>query len=302
MPEVQHPYRLSRRFELAGVLARSEHTSLWTARDVDSGNEYSVKRWRTDAPPMIPPLDRELAAHRAIAAHHRNLLDLVQVDEDQRGSKFLVYEPLNGRTLGREQRGWIDTVLLVRGIAAGLEAAHAGGVVHRNLKHSGVFLHTDDAQTLIPKIMHWHFSRAGETDDRPESGKSVGTPNYMSPEHYRGCYLDHKTDTWSLGVIFYECLTGIDAFPGTSPLECGPLVLAGRFREVTDAAPNCPPEVADLVRRCLAVNRAERIDAADLGAAIDQLLHGSGILGEKRDPDKTPVVGIREYNRRWIKG
>ena len=151
---------------------------------------------------------RLLAEARAASAlDHPNICTIHDVGETGDGRLFFAMAFYQGRTLAKSMdEGTLSieqAVAVVTQVARGLAHAHQIGVVHRDIKPSNVLV-TDDGEA---KILDFGLARS-ELSDLTRPGMRLGTLAYMSPEQARGHELDHRTDIWSLGVLFHELLTG----------------------------------------------------------------------------------------------
>ena len=159
-------------------------------------------------------------------------------------------------------------IQVLRAVLAGVEAAHALGVVHRDIKPSNVLLGRDGAVKLIDFGLSLELQGSGEKITGP--GEALGTPSYMSPEQVLADEADARTDVWGAGVLFYEMVTGVRAFPRVD----GPVHRTfGRILEEEPAPPSSirpelPAEVDAFVARALAKSKADRFQsAAEMAAA-----------------------------------
>ena len=160
---------------------------------------------------------RFLAEARAASAlDHPNVCAIHQVDETPDGRVFMVMGFYEGetldRTVARGPLGAHRAIELVAQLADGLAAAHARGIVHRDLKPSNLMVTREG--TL--KILDFGLARVSDAEGLTQTGTSVGTPIYMSPEQVRDSKVDHRSDLWSSGVVLFELLTGTRPFTGTS--------------------------------------------------------------------------------------
>jgi serine/threonine protein kinase len=147
---------------------------------------------------------------------HHNIIDIFSFGCLPDGRHYYVMELLDGVTLDRriaDRRplAMDEALTILRGIARALDAAHARGVVHRDLKPDNVFL-LRDGTSWFPKLLDFGIAKLLDADTGIEhktvSGIAVGTPTYMPPEQCRGQRVDHRADVYSLGVLAYRLLTG----------------------------------------------------------------------------------------------
>ncbi len=227
----------------------------------------------------------ETEAKAVAALSHPSILsihELLILD----GSPVAVMELLEGETLrSRMQRGthpWRDAVACVVSIAEGLAAAHAKGVIHRDLKPDNVFLTTDGSVKILDFGLALHRldgpegTEAAVTAARTVPGTVLGTFGYMSPEQVRGERVDGRSDIFSLGCIMYEMLSGRRLFPGTTPEEIVGQLLYDSVPELSAFDPLAPPELRSIVSRMVERERNHRFDAAgDAAMALRSLLTAS---------------------------
>jgi hypothetical protein len=260
---------------------------VYRARDTRLGREVALKVISDGAALDPERLQRfEQEARLAGSLNHPNLVVVYDVGSEG-GAPFLVTELLEGESLRhRLSRGRLPlrTALeLGVQIAEGLAAAHARGVIHRDVKPENVFLASGGRAKLLDfGIAKLTAPRAIEgtrnlldTTLTPEGlgtrpGAVLGTPGYMSPEQVRGEPVDARTDIFSLGTVLYEMLAGAPAFPAKSLIESGHAILESEPPPLPESV---PPSVDLLVRRCLEKEPGRRFQSAadlafDLGAAM----------------------------------
>ena len=153
-------------------------------------------------------------ARAAGGLNHPNIVTVYDAGEDN-GILYLAMEFIEGSTLEaliRQQRtiATQQTIDIIRQVCAGLDFAHARGIIHRDVKPGNIML----AGNGLAKITDFGIARAGEA--MTITGQVVGTPNYMSPEQVLGKQLDGRSDLFSVGVILYEMVTGERPFEGQS--------------------------------------------------------------------------------------
>jgi len=149
-------------------------------------------------------------AKSAAALNHPNILNIFEIDERD-GSMFIVMEYVAGETLAskigksKSETGvpLMQSIAWIYQIAQGLKAAHERNVIHRDIKPQNLMV-TPDKEI---KIMDFGLAKMKSKASITKTGTSLGTLSYMSPEQAQGISADHRSDIWSLGVVFYELLT-----------------------------------------------------------------------------------------------
>ncbi len=271
-------------YEILAPLGSGGMGEVWRARDTRLRRDVAIKVLPDSLaadPVARARFDREARAVAALS--HPNILDLHDVGT-QAGISWAVTELLEGQTLkARLDEGdlpWRRAVEIALAIAEGLEAAHARGIVHRDVKPSNVFL-TSDGRV---KILDFGIATLDDSmgpfsgaRDITEPQAIVGTAGYLSPEQIRREAADARSDIFSLGCVLYEMVTGRRAFPGETPPEVLVATLRAEPRDPADLVPNLPPELRRLTLRCLEKKPERRFQtAADLAFALRIPFTGSG--------------------------
>ncbi len=205
---------------------------------------------------------REAAA--ASALKHPNVVEIIDVFDFAEGSPVMVMELLRGETLGakllRDERlSMEETAALLLPIVSAVGEAHALGIVHRDLKPDNLFLLEGTAEPRvkvldfgIAKLSAERYLQEGPSPLLTESGSMLGTPCYMAPEQASGeSPVDHRADIWSLGVILYECLSGVRPIEGENLPQVVARLMSAGIMPLERIAPELPAEVTGLVKRML---------------------------------------------------
>ena len=299
-------------YQIAGLIGEGGMGAVYRAKDTRLGRDVAVKVLTNVTFSDRERLVRfEQEARTTGMLNHPNLLTVYDIGHDAAGSPFIVSELLEGETLtsrlGRgplSPRKAVDAALQM---ANGLAAAHEKGIVHRDLKPDNIFLTRDGRLKIldfgIAKLSGNALGEGGAFEvAATEPGMVLGTVGYMSPEQVRGEQVDHRSDIFSLGAIFYEMLTGQRAFKRNSGIETLGAILKEDPPELSDVIPNIPPALEKLVRRCLEKDRELRFQTArDLGFNLETLStmsQASNTLSGMARPASTtaPTTAMRTAN------
>ncbi len=199
-------------------------------------------------------------ARTAAAIDHDHIVHIYQVGED-RGVPFLAMQFLKGEPLDERLRResllpLTEVVRIGREVADGLAAAHACGLIHRDIKPGNLWLEGDRGRV---KILDFGLARA--VDDKAhltQSGAIVGTPAYMAPEQVTGKGLDARCDLFSLGCVLYRLCTGVLPFQGSDTIATLMAVATEQPRPPGELNPEVPATLSDLVMHLLAKDPGER--------------------------------------------
>jgi eukaryotic-like serine/threonine-protein kinase len=203
----------------------------------------------------------------AARVRHPAIVDVTDFGELPDGRPYLVMALLEGMSLGDylEERGALtaDAALdLIRRIARALEAAHAHGVVHRDLTPSNIFVDGPDCDLEVTLV---DFGAARLLDQDAGNDRSdfvFGTPCYLSPEQAQGYPGDQRSDLYALGIIFYEMLAGDVPFDGDDVRTVVRKHVFEPVPELQSPSGPLPEGLVPLVMRCLRKDASQRIQSA----------------------------------------
>ena len=289
------------RYEVIALLGAGGMGEVYRARDPHLKRDVALKVVRLHAatPEQLARFTRE--ARAASSLSHPNIVAVYDAGVEG-GTPYVVTELLEGETLrARLDRGPVPFRKAVDygiQIALALDAAHARGIWHRDVKPANAFLMTEGRIKLldfgIAKLAERGLQAESEepTSDLSESRVVLGTPGYMSPEQVLGRPLDHRTDIFALGAVLYEMFTRARAFKRGSAVETMNAVLHDEPADPLTLNPGLPPMAAMIVRRCLEKNKEERFQSArDLAFGLQQLRDVTGGTTPIRVPAHGPPQG-----------
>jgi serine/threonine protein kinase len=203
-------------------------------------------------------------AEAAAELQHTNICSTREFGVNEDGIPFLVMDYVEGTSLGdilstEKKLSKNQAIEIMTGLCAGLEHAHAQGVIHRDIKPANIILTKDKANSDIVKIVDFGIAKLIREDESgpnlTQTGEVFGTPKYMSPEQCLGSKVDQRADIYALGCIFYEMLAGHPPFCDESAIKI-------LFAHVNDQPPAlgdlCGKEIQAIVRRCLEKDASKR--------------------------------------------
>src|SRR5580658_6749899 len=250
---------LAARYEILDVLGSGGMGSVYKARDLELDRLVALKVIRPELarnPAIVDRFKQELRLSHLVT--HKNVIRMYDLGEDA-GLRFITMEFVEGRDLRSiiEEKGKLppdEAVDILQQTCRALEAAHAVGILHRDLKPQNIM--QDAAGRVV--VMDFGLARTIEGDGMTQSGAMVGTMEYMSPEQALGKQLDQRSDIFALGLICYEMLTGNMPYRAESALAS----LIKRTREradpVTTYDPAIPGALSGIVSKCLETDIDQR--------------------------------------------
>jgi serine/threonine-protein kinase len=242
-------------------------------------------------PQFVARFEREARAMARL--DHENILRIYDIFEDG-GTHYIAMELFPGGSLSDllQKRGPLSPLAAVNTIlqaARGLAYAHAQGIVHRDVKPSNLMV----AANGRAKLADFGVAAAAGETGITTVGQVVGSPRYMAPEQARGEPTDARSDLYSLGVVFYEALTGETPFKGHSSVAIIGKLAYGQDELALTFPSNVPPALVQVVRRMVRRTPQERYcDADALIADLEHLLAQGDLADEmpEADADATVVV------------
>jgi Tol biopolymer transport system component len=258
-------------YRILGPLDAGGMGEVYRALDTTLQREVAVKvlpAALSADPDRVTRLEREA---RLLAALNHPHIATIHGFESARGLRAIVMELVEGPTLADRLSGGSlplgETLAIARQIADALEAAHAKGIVHCDLKPANIKIGASGAV----KVLDFGLAEA-MTEARGQEGILAGTPAYMSPEQARGQRVDTRSDIWAFGCVVYEMLTAHEAFGRANSVE----TLAATLEQEPEWArlpPGVPAGVRRMLRRCLDRDPKRRLHhIADARIEIDDAI------------------------------
>jgi WD40 repeat protein/tetratricopeptide (TPR) repeat protein len=297
-------------YEVLGELGRGGMGVVYQARHCVLGRVVALKMIRAGAQAGPEELARfRTEAEAAARLQHANIVQIYEVGE-HRGQPFLVLEYVEGDSLARHLGGTPlparQAAALLQTLADTLHHAHQRGVVHRDLTPANVLLAArgtagdarPQAVEFLPKITDFGLAKllTGAASGRTQTGAVLGTPSYMAPEQAGGKAKEvgPAADTYALGAILYECLTGRPPFKAETPLDTMLQVMSEEPVPPSRLQPKVPRDLETVCLKCLQKSPARRYASAELLADdLRRFAAGKAIAARP--------VGTAERAWRWCR-
>jgi serine/threonine protein kinase/CheY-like chemotaxis protein len=271
---------LANRYRLAHLLGEGGMSQVWEAVHMLTGRPVAVKL-------LLPALNARSEmrkrllreARAASSVSHPNVVDVFDVFELGDGTPVMVTELLRGRTLGDRlaREGTLsleEAADVVLPVVSAVGAAHAQGVIHRDLKPDNIFLVRDGERTSV-KVLDFGIVKLVTGEERDAgaltaTGALIGTPGYMAPEQGFGERdVDHRADVWSIGAILYETLSGVRPVGGDNIGQMLKQLVTHGIVPLSTRRPALPSSISGIVDRMLARERSDRpLDLREVHAEL----------------------------------
>ena len=268
-----HPGTTLGPYQIVSQLGQGGMGVVYRAHDPRLDRHVAIK--------LLPPdLTRDATAKQrflqeakaASALDHPNICTIYEINETADGQLYLVMAHYEGETLKeRIAKGPLtldDAIDVAMQVGTGLAEAHGAGIVHRDIKPANLLV----TKTGTVKILDFGLAKLAGSEGVTQTGTTVGTVAYMSPEQAQGQEVDHRTDIWSLGVVLYEMLAGTPPFAGENLLSLSNAILDGEPMALTGASSSAH----SVVTKALSKDKARRyLSVTDLLTEIRALRSGS---------------------------
>ncbi|MGB0678485.1 MAG: serine/threonine protein kinase [Polyangiales bacterium] len=262
------------RYRVVDLISEGGMGAVYLAEHLFLGRRVALKRLHprlANNPKAIARFRRE--ARAAAALKHDHIVDILDLGFDDDGAPFLVMEYLEGETLAAklERQGALPprrACHIVGQVLAALASVHAKQIIHRDLKPDNIFLLRRGRRRDHVKVLDFGVSKVKHASqdhlDLTKTGVMLGTPYYMSPEQARGDRdLDHRIDIYAVGVLLYECLTGLMPFEAANYHALLRAIIGGETERVESLAPHIDSALSDIVHRAMALDPSARFATAE---------------------------------------
>ena len=254
---------IGNRYEIVRLLGQGGMGAVYQAHDKELERQVAIKVIRADMasnPEILRRFKQELILARQIT--HKNVIrifDLGQAD----GIKFITMEYIEGENLQavlrqKKKLAPAEAANILAQVCRALEAAHNEGVIHRDLKPQNIMLD----KTGRAYVMDFGIARSMLGSGMTQTGALIGTPDYMSPEQAKGQTLDARSDLFSIGIIFYEMLSGQVPFDAETTMGKLWKRTNEPARPLDELDKSIPKPLSDIVRKCLEIDPQKRYASA----------------------------------------
>jgi serine/threonine protein kinase/tetratricopeptide (TPR) repeat protein len=280
---------LARRYEILEVLGEGGMGTVYKAKDCELDRLVALKVIRPELasnPDVLQRFKQEILLSSKVT--HRNVVRIYDLGEAE-GLKFITMEYVDGKDLRQKLKqegrlGVNEALDIIVQVFSGLAAAHREGIIHRDLKPGNIM--QDGTSRVV--VMDFGLARSVVSDGMTQTGMMVGTMEYMSPEQAQAKNLDARSDIFTVGLIFYELLTG------KMPYQADSVVASLLKRSREQAAPvsthntAIPRSLSSIVAKCLELEPELRYQSAAEALAALNSWQETGIAAALHFPEVRP--------------
>lgn len=267
------------RYRIEDMLGRGAMAKVYAATDTLQDRRVALKVLNDEMLKKEEALARFRREARILhELGHPGIVQVLDSGQTPEGVDFLVMELLQGRDLSQllSADGPMSPQALLPilvQVCGALEAAHAQGVIHRDLKPDNLFLIEGDKTAKLIDFGLSHMETAEKNLTAP--GAVIGTPRYMAPEQIRSAKdVDERTDQYALAIIAHEALAGASPFPASDNAQLLGCVITGRVNKLEETRQGIPPALGAVVRRAMSVDPNQRY--ATIGAFVEAFAEAIG--------------------------
>lgn len=294
------------RYQVESVLGEGGMGLVYKARHTMLGKSLAIKVLRRDVCKNEEIMTRfRQEAQSATAIGNQHIIDISDFGTLPDGSTYFIMEYLDGVDLGEliDRKGKLDPGVVLHvtmQLCRGLGAAHAAGIVHRDMKPDNVHLLNRGGDEHFVKVLDFGIAKVGGSSSKlTRAGQVFGTPHYMSPEQCSGTGVDHRTDIYALGIMMYEMLTGVCPFDADNLMG----ILTKHLHETAMPPRQLDPSIPEGMERVVLRAMEKDIDARyqtmeEMLVDLEGL--ANGVLPAKRDVTRSFIAeGEEESGTKW---
>jgi serine/threonine-protein kinase len=225
----------------------------------------------------------EREAQAVAKLRHENILEIFDYAAKEESEAYIVTEFIDGQTLKQfvteRPIGFPEVgAMIMLQVCRALAHAHAGGILHRDVKPENIMIRSDG----VVKLMDFGISHMVDLERLTVTGQLLGSPAYMAPEHVEGRPLDFRTDVFAAGIVLYQLTVGKLPFEGRNPHEVLKRIAECRFVDPRQANPRIGNRLGRIMLRAMAALPADRYPAiGEMVLALEGYLEESGIAADK---------------------
>lgn len=273
---------IGNRYRIEHRLGEGGMASVYAALDEKLGRRVAIKilhKHLADNPELARRFFQE--AHAISKLEHQNILKIFDVSSPDAKIMWIVTELLSGnnlaeyvRALPQNKLNYNVAALMIRELVKALEKAHSEGVVHRDIKPENIFI----LDSGLLKLMDFGIAKNLKSVAVTQTGTFMGSPHYMSPEQIKGTRIDPRSDLYSIGILFYELVTGKLPFNGSTTHDVILKITQGRYLEPSVHEPGLPGDLVKIICKLMSKNRVSRYQkVANLAMDLDQYFSNLGL-------------------------
>ncbi|HSG00178.1 MAG TPA: serine/threonine-protein kinase, partial [Vicinamibacterales bacterium] len=280
------------RYQVRRMIGQGGMGMVLLAWDPLLDREVAIKLLREDDDELRERFARE--ARSAAKLRHPNVVTIFDVGEHD-GRPFIAMEYIEGETLAAiiRDRKSVPTpkrLQYIEGLCDGLSFAHRLGIVHRDVKPANVMVEPHGGV----KILDFGIARASESVRLTRAGMLIGTLNYMSPEQVMGKTVDHRSDIFAVGLVFYELLAYQKAFPGKALADLIDKIVKSAPPPLAELRVGLDPEVIHIVEKAMEKDPAARYqDLGSMRKDLERVRRRLETVDEPTQPMRVPTEFLK---------
>ncbi|HEY6387263.1 MAG TPA: protein kinase [Candidatus Acidoferrum sp.] len=263
LAQLQPGFVIGNRYEIIRLLGQGGMGAVYQTHDRELDREVALKVIRGDMtsnPEILKRFKQELILARQIT--HKNVIRIFDLGQAE-GIKFITMEYIEGQDLQsvlrqKKKLAPAEAANIMVQVCRALDAAHSEGVIHRDLKPQNIMLD----QSGRAYVMDFGIARSTLVPGMTQTGQLIGTPDYMSPEQAKGQVLDQRSDLFSVGIIFYELLSGEVPFNADTTMGKLWKRTSEPARPLAELDKTIPQPFSEIVRKCLEADPEKRFASA----------------------------------------